>query len=224
MNIITCYYILNVIFMRSPMSDQYNVRQTVDFRVTGNGDHESWQKAVWMPLVSLNNIRDYDTKVKVLYSETGLYVLALMQDNKIVSTMDKDYANLWEEDVFEVFLHTDERQPLYFEYEISPKGFELPLLVPNFSGDFLGWIPWNYEGERKVQKAISVTGESWSAEIYIPWALLKPLQKVPPVKGTQWKANFYRMEYDTGEGEHYAWQPVETNFHQYEKFGILIFE
>jgi len=32
------------------------------------------------------------------------------------------------------------------------------------------------------------------------------------------------MEYDTGEGEHYAWQPVETNFHQYEKFGILIFE
>ena len=40
-------------------------------------------------------------------------------------------------DVFEVFLWTDEKQPIYFEYEISPLGYELPILVPNFGGKFL---------------------------------------------------------------------------------------
>ena len=49
--------------------------------------------------------------------------------------------------MFEVFLWPDERDPIYFEYEISPLGRELPILVPNLDGKFLGWRPWHYEGE-----------------------------------------------------------------------------
>ena len=37
--------------------------------------------------------------------------------------------DLWNEDVFEVFLWTDERYPVYFEYEISPLNHELPILA-----------------------------------------------------------------------------------------------
>ena len=40
--------------------------------------------------------------------------------------------DLWNEDVFEVFLWTDERYPVYLEYEISPLNHELPILDPEF--------------------------------------------------------------------------------------------
>ena len=60
--------------------------------------------------------------------------------------------------MYEVFLWTDERYSIYFEYEISPLNYELPLLVPNFGGEFLGWRPCHYEGKRKIRKATAVRG------------------------------------------------------------------
>jgi len=195
-----------------------------DFQVTGRGDNPAWEKAEWIVLACLDEIKEYDTRVKILYSGTGIYVLAALMDEKIVSTIEEDNADLWEEDIFEIFLHPDESCPLYFEYQVSPKGYELTLLVPNFDGDFLGWLPWKYTGERKVQKKVIVTDMGWKAEVYIPFALLKPLRNVPAVEGSTWRANFYRMDYDTGERDKYAWCPVDINFHQYEKFGILLFK
>ena len=79
-------------------------------------------------------------------------------DKKITATFKEDFQNLWTEDVFEVFLWTDERDPVYFEYEISPLGYELPIVVPNLEGKFLGWRPWHYEGTRKIRKATSAIG------------------------------------------------------------------
>jgi len=121
--------------------------------------------------------------------------------------MNEDFLDLWNEDVFEFFLWPDERYPVYFEYEISPLGYELPIIIPNFGGRFLGWRPWHYEGARKTQKATAVTGGAkrsgarvtgWKAEVFVPYELLKPLQSVPPQPGTRWRANFYRVDYDGG--------------------------
>ncbi len=77
----------------------------------------------------------------MLYSKTGVYVLFEGADKRITATKSEDYLDLWTEDVYECFFWTDERHPIYFEYEISPLGFELPILVPNFDGKFLGWRP-----------------------------------------------------------------------------------
>jgi hypothetical protein len=49
------------------------------------------------------------------------------------------------------------------------------------------------------------------------------MQNVPPKKGTQWRANFYRIDYDSGTSE-WSWQKTRTNFHDYEKFGYIVFE
>jgi hypothetical protein len=84
-------------------------------------------------------------------------------------------------------------------------GFELPILIPNFEGEFLGWRPWHYEEKRKTQKATAVVGgpkrsgarvAGWKAEVFVPYDLLRPLQNVPPQTGTRWRANFYRVDYD----------------------------
>ena len=135
------------------------VSRTDDFDVNGRGDAPAWEKARWEPLqLRSAGSHPYQTRVKMLYSATGLYVLMDATDRVITATMKEDFLDLWNEDVFEFFLWPDERHPVYFEYEISPLGFELPILIPNLEGKFLGWRPWHYDGPRKTRKATMVAG------------------------------------------------------------------
>ena len=209
------------------------VKKCQDFKVSGDGKSENWNKTEWINIPQRTSTSEiYNTKAKVLYSEKGIYFLFDCEDKKLTSTMKADNLNLWEEDVVEVFLWTDENFPVYFEYEISPLNYELPIIVPNYKGSFLGWLPWNYVGDKKTQHATSATGgkkksggivKGWTAEFFIPYKLLAPLNQVPPASGTKWRANMYRIDYDNGM-KSFSWQKTEKTFHDYNKFGTFIFE
>jgi hypothetical protein len=209
------------------------VKKCQDFQVTGNGSSDMWNKTNWLNLIQQgSNLSAYKTKVKVLYSETGIYFLFNCEDKKLTTTMQADNLNLWEEDVVEVFLWTSEDFPVYFEYEVSPMNYELPIIIPNYKGKFLGWLPWNYEGDKRVRHETSAVGgekksgasvTAWIAEIFIPYKLLVPLPQVPPVSGTTWRANMYRIDYDNGAA-HFAWQKTGSSFHEYKSFGTFVFE
>jgi Carbohydrate family 9 binding domain-like len=210
-----------------------SVKPVTDFEVTGAGDHAGWRQTDWTALRRRQSDgHPYESKFKVLYSNTGLYFLMEGTDRKLTATMNEDFMDLWNEDVFEVFLWTDERYPVYFEYEISPLNHELPIIIPNFGGQFLGWRPWHYDRDRLIRKATSTIGgprqsqaviQGWRAEFFVPYALLKPLQNVPPTPGTRWRANFYRVDHDDGRATQWEWARIEKGFHEYEKFGELLF-
>lgn len=209
------------------------VKSTADFAVTGDGANAAWNRTEWVALNRRNEGLPYETRFKVLYSKKGIYVLMDGADKKVTSSMRRDNAHLWEEDVYEAFFWTDEAYPIYFEYEISPLNFELPILVPNVGGRFRGWLPWDYEGPRKIQKATSTRGgpketgasvEGWTAEFFIPFELFVPLDRVPPKSGDRWRANFYRMDYDDGKKTSWDWARVGPSFHEYKKYGVLVFE
>jgi hypothetical protein len=212
---------------------QLTVKPVDDFDVTGAGDNAAWRTTEWTQLRRRQaDGRPYDTRVKMLYSNTGVYVLMEGSDRKLTATMNEDFMDLWNEDVFEVYFWPDEQYSVYFEYEISPLDHELPILIPNFGGKFLGWRPWHYEGERRTRKATTTIGgpkesgatiSGWRAEVFFPYALLRPLQNVPPKPGTRWRGNFYRMDYDDGQRTQWDWAPVGESFHEYQKFGELIF-
>jgi hypothetical protein len=123
---------------------------------------------------------------------------------------------------------------IYFEYEISPLDYELPILVPSINGRAQGWLPWGYEN-KKTRHATSVTGgpkesgatiDGWKAEVFVPYRLLSPLNNVPPVSGTKWRANIYRIDYDHDNRGRtfFTWQKIERSFHEYEKYGTFLFE
>ncbi len=219
---------------RSAKPPMIRVATCDDFRLSGKGDAAPWRKAEWVTLNRRPGGKlKYQSRFKMLYSTTGIYVLFDGSDRKLTATMTNDFDDLWNEDVFECFFWTDEKHPVYFEYEISPLGYELPILVPNLDGKFLGWRPWHYEGERKTRKAVTVAGgkkrsmseiESWRAEVFIPYALLKPLRNVPPEKGTKWRANFYRVDHDNGNVTGWDWARVGNRFHEYKKFGTVLFD
>ena len=210
------------------------VKRCDDFEINGKGDAAAWLATQWVSLNRRpNGSHDYSARFKMLYSDSGVYVLFDGSDTKLTATMQEDFLDLWNEDVFECFFWTDERHPVYFEYEISPLGFELPILVPNLQERFLGWRPWHYEGERKTKKMVSATGgtnssmaavTAWRAEVFIPFELLKPLQNVPPKSGTRWRANFYRVDYDDGKMTAWDWSRVGPSFHEFKKFGTVVFE
>jgi hypothetical protein len=196
-----------------------HVKLAEDFEVDGSGAAPAWKTTEWTPLRKRQaDGHPYDARFKILYSKTGLYVLMDGTDRKLTTTGREDFAHLWEEDVYEAFFWTDESAPLYFEYEISPLAHELPILVSNNHGTFMGWLPWGYQNDRKIRKATSTTGgpkEKGAA---------KGINKSPPGPGTRWRANFYRMDHDDGKLTQWDWAPVGPSFHEYRKFGILIFD
>jgi hypothetical protein len=207
----------------------HEMKRTSDFELTGDGLSASWGKAEWITLTKRNGAAAYQTRAKLLYSEAGIYGMFDCSDKKISATVKEDFADLWKEDVVEIFFWTDEATPLYFEYELSPLNYELPILVPNFGGDFFGWKPWHYDEARKTRHATKVIKDdkgnvtSWAGEFFIPYTLLKPLQNVPPKSGTTWRVNLYRIDYDEARTS-WTWQPVQTNFHDFQRFGTIRFE
>ena len=74
----------------------------------------------------------------------------------------------------------------------------------------------------KLEPGAVITG--WKAEVFIPYELLQPLQNVPPKSGTRWRANFYRVDYDEGKNTGWDWARVGPSFHEFQKYGTLVFE
>jgi hypothetical protein len=213
-----------------PADSLLSVVRCNDFEVTGDGSNAEWNNTQWVSLTP--RIKGaYPTRVKIMYSRKGLYCLYHCTDSKITATLKGENLDLYREDVVEAFFWADERIPVYFEYELSPLNYELVLMVPNYEGSFLGWIPWHYNGDRLTRHAAAIQYEagsqdavqSWIGEFFIPFELLKPMVQSPPEKGTRWRANFYRIDYDKGQLG-WTWVPVKKTFHDYERFGTIVFK
>jgi hypothetical protein len=218
---------------QSTDSTRILVKKTDDFQVNGTGDYTGWTKTNWVPITIQESAgRALTTKTKVLYSDTGLYFLFECEDEKLTATIQEDFGALWHEDVVEVFLWPDSSVPIYFEYELSPLNYELPILVPNINGNAQGWKPWHYRDNNRTQHATSVQGgektnqaviSGWIAEFFIPYRLLSPIVAAKPASGATWRGNLYRIDYDKGY-QTWSWKKTSGSFHEFQKFGTLIFE
>ena len=208
------------------------VSRTDDFELDGTGSAAAWAAATWLDVPPIGG-GGHGTRAKLLYSATGIYCLFDCDDGRLSCTELRDGDDLWHEDVVELFLWPDESSRVYFEYEISPLGVELPLLVSNHRGTFMGWSPWHYEGERRVRRATAVHGGSkepgaavtrWSAEVFVPFALLRGLGNVPPTAGTRWRANLCRIDHDGGVPRLSSWSAgITDTFHAIDRFGTMVF-
>jgi len=215
----------------NPADSVLPVIQCNDFDLTGDGTHQEWDKTNWITFNQRGSDSPYQTHFKIMYSRMGIYCLYHCPDNKISATLQGDNLDIYREDVVEAFFWTNESVPVYFEYELSPLNYELVLMVPNYDGNFLGWIPWHYNGDRLTRHAVTIEhGKedsdaviSWTCEFFIPYELMKPMVKEPPQKGTRWRANFYRIDYDKRPAR-WSWLPVRSTFHDYQRFGTLVFQ
>ena len=209
--------------------DTLKVNKVLPFEIDGAGSHPNWNNTSWINLIQLDSSSlDYPSKFKILYADSGVYVLFSGLDKKITSPYKNDFEDLFRADVFEVFFHPEPSTPIYLEYEINAYNAELVLLVPHLNKKTFGWAPWKYTGKKKVIKKVQVHQQNnemykWTAELYFPFKLFIPLQNLDVNKGTCWNANFYRLDYDDTKMVKWAWSPIVKSFHEFEKYGVIQF-
>ena len=211
------------------VQDTLRVNKVLPFEIDGAGTNASWNATNWVNLIQLDSSSlQYPSKFKILYADSGVYVLFSGLDKKITSPYKNDFEDLFRADVFEVFFHPEPSTPIYLEYEINAYNAELVLLVPNLSMKTFGWAPWKYTGKKKVVKKVKVHEQNsemykWTAELYFPFKLFIPLQNLDVKKGVCWNANFYRLDYDDTKMVKWAWAPIVKSFHEFEKYGVIQF-
>ena len=211
-----------------------HINKTADFNISGEGNSNNWKTADWVKIEQRAHLDiPMETKVKVLYSATGVYFLFHNKDSKLDASLENNGLHLWTEDVVEVFLWPDTSKEVYFEYELSPLNYELPLMVMNFDGKPHRWQVWNYEDDRVIQHKTAVQGgkkksganiKSWTAEFFIPYTLLSPMTQEIPKTGTEWRVNFNRMDYLDKKEIYWSWQDLPGSFHEINRFGTMIFK
>ena len=71
----------------------------------------------------------YENEAKVLYDDKFLYFSFRSVDENVWATMRRRDQHLWDEEVVEVFLQADPRQPSYIELEVNPLGTLLDIYL-----------------------------------------------------------------------------------------------
>ncbi|MEW6756340.1 MAG: carbohydrate-binding family 9-like protein [Candidatus Latescibacterota bacterium] len=214
--------------------------------VDGAASEDSWLLAAPMSLWDVRYIESprphsRPTEARMLWDADNLYVYFRCTDPDVWSVLTERDANLWEDEVVEIFFDPVGEQLNYAEYEVNPLNTVLDLLVTRVPSrqSFFEWSP-------PVSTAIQVGGtlndhtdtdEYWSMEMALPWqSLVTDMtglvgeRGLPPRDGDIWHFNFYRYErLRNASGrettiEYSAWSPTgEINFHRPDRFGVVQF-
>lgn len=205
------------------------VPTVADFALDGSGDEAGWGDSPWLDMARVNGASAFGTRCRLARSTTGFYLAVDCEDTRLDTTGTKDGDDLFNGDVVELFLQPDPAVQLYLEYELSPLGCDLLLIVPRRQGRFHGWLGWKAAGKREVRRAVRIRGgaqapgatvSGWSATCFVPWTLFACFADMPVAPGTVWRGNVYRIDAAGGAHSHWALHP-ETgfNFHNVEGFG-----
>jgi len=160
------------------------------------------------------------TSLRIARTDEELRVLFCATDSEAWATHTAHDAPLYEEEVVEVFLDPVGDLESYFEIEVNPLNAVLDVVLRRTRSGYRKDFAWDCEGLRTF---VRTTPEGWTAELSIPF---RSLVAEPPLVGSKWRANFYRIDRPRGaEWELSAWSPTwRPLFHTPERFGVLRFE
>ncbi len=193
-------------------------------------DPASWP---WSELSSLPPLRPasgtgearYPTQTRICADPERLYVNFECQDPDIWGTLTERDAAIYDEEVVELFIAAGEADPItYYEFEISPLGTVLDLVVHSPNGDRRGLradFAWDCPGLWTAVHS-EPHNQRWTATFSIPWRSLAAEEGPLP---SVWRANFYRIERPHGQAPDFTcWSPTYTepaDYHRPARFGYL---
>jgi hypothetical protein len=193
-----------------------------------------WRSAPLHALVPVAGDAPPATTFRILAAPAALHLRIDCVATRLTCRMENDGDPLYLEDVVEVFLGPAGRDPaLYLEYEVSPRGRDLLLLVACAAdGTRSAWRSWALAPERRPSARVRTRGgaavhgarvRGWSADIRLPWALFAGLGG-RPAPGAEWRGNLFRIDHAGGRPAHAAWAALDrAAFHQPARFGRIRF-
>lgn len=228
-------------------------KTTENIHIDGIADESSWQSAQFTKsFIDIEGVKipKYDTKVKMMWDDTYLYVYSQMEEPHVWGNLKQRDTVIFYNNDFEIFVDPSGTATNYVELEINALGtvWDLALNKPYRVGGKAN-NDWNVDG---LKSAVNIKGSlnksddtdtQWSVEFAIPLADLieqKHTNKNLPIEGEQWRINFSRVEwkFDLINGKYqrkkedgkylseYNWvwsQQNVINMHEPEKWGFLQF-
>ncbi|WP_163717821.1 carbohydrate-binding family 9-like protein [Mangrovibacterium lignilyticum] len=263
--IITLAFWANTCLAQSPWSEfghlflpveNYVAYQLDDsIQIDGVPNEASWAKAEWSDdFVDIEGNRKpkplYRTRLKMLWDEQNLYILAEMEEPDIWAYYQQRDLVVFHENDFELFVDPDGDGLNYFEYEVNAQNTLFDLFLPkSYRSSGKALISYN---SLDFESAVSIDGSlneptdtdnKWTVELKIPFADLSMWgDAFPPKNGEQWRINFSRVNWQTEakDGQYtkkinpatgksfpeYNWvwsAPGIISMHAPERYGLLQF-
>ena len=235
-----------------PAPKSYDCYRTpTPIQIDGKLNDPAWKTAPWTTnFVDIQGSDKptprYRTRMKMLWDDTYLYVAAELEEPDVKATLTKHDSIIFRDNDFELFLKPLPNDTGYFEFEINAlnTSWDLYLNKPYNQGGKPD-NSWDIPG---LKTAVAIQGtlnkspdkdRGWTVETPIPWTAYTPRQPVTrPTPGTQWRANFSRVEWPKGVDsnspaanqpnqhleDNWVWTPQGViNMHVPEHWGYLNF-
>jgi hypothetical protein len=236
----------------SPLPKSYDCYRTaIPIQIDGKLDDPAWKTAPWTANFvdiqgSAKPTPRYRTRMKMLWDDNYLYIAAELEEPDVKATLTQHDSVIFRDNDFELFLKPLPDATGYFEFEINAlnTSWDLYLDKPYNQGGKAD-NSWDIPG---LKTAVAIQGtlnkstdkdRGWTVEIAIPWTAYTSRQPVTkPSAGTQWRANFSRVEWPKGVDsnspaanqpnqhleDNWVWTPQGViNMHVPEKWGYLNF-
>ncbi|WP_346858602.1 carbohydrate-binding family 9-like protein [uncultured Draconibacterium sp.] len=193
-----------------PVETYVVYKTTGEINVDGKAGEKDWQLAKWSE--AFNDIEGdvkpapaYQTRMKMVWDESNLYIYAELEEPHIWAYYDKNDMIVYHENDFEVFIDPERDAHAYYEFEVNARNtlFDLFMNKPYRNGGKAN-IEWNAKG---FKSAVYIDGTlndasdedvKWTVEMQIPFSSLRldgPF--VQPKNRDVWKINFSRVEWQT---------------------------
>ncbi len=193
---------------------------TLDGRITP----DEWKNAAEMKLIDRNDPDDPAPTTLKMFSRNGkLYLAFDIPANKPlpeVAPMEFDESAFMSPDALEFFIQFAEvvRPDDSADFTGSYAHYAIDLANNRFDEDSMrGGFDWDGEW----QSATAETDNGWSVEVVITPSDLNDSDAVAPSAGKIWRANFHRVNNQTGKIQ--SWVKAGAGFHHPNYFGILNF-
>ena len=218
--------------------------------LNGRLDRAPWTACPWSDdfvdiLGAAGPVPRYRTRMKMFWSNHGLYIGAEMEEPHLWATLTEHDSVIFQDNDFEVFIDPDGDFQLYGELEVNALNttWDLLLVKPYRDGG-PAINGWEIKG---LKTAVHLDGtlnnpsdidKGWSIEIFLPWPALQEISKVPspPHPEHKWRINFSRVQWhlEVKNGKYHkvpktpednwVWSPQGVvDMHQPEQWGYLEF-
>jgi glucose/arabinose dehydrogenase len=170
--------------------------------------------------------------VRLLWDREWLYFFADMEDADVWAEVTEHDGQLWDNDVFELFLRPSQAHAGYYEFQVNPAAAIFDAFFP--SANSKDAPDARRTGTFHVEVKVAVRGSlnkrddrdsGWSVEGRIPWGDLGATGGRPE-PDERWTLNLSRYDYTAGmkEPELSAVAPLtKLNFHQTDHYAPVRF-
>ena len=221
--------------------------------IDGLASEEEWKKTEWSEFfIDITGDHSkkprFDTRVKMLWNNDYLYILAELEEPHISATVNQRDAVIFHDNDFEIFIDPDGDTHNYYEIEINALNtvWDLLLTKPYRDGAQIN----NGFDFKNMKSAVAIDGtlidpadidKKWSLEIALPFkSFTESGYRIG--SGNHWRINFSRVEWQyridgnsyikvkdpvTSKNlpeDNWVWSPQgEVNMHRPEMWGYLQF-